>query len=138
MANKNLQRQQLEIRGATFSGPIPPPDLLREYNEIIPNGADRIVTMAENQSAHRITLERRVVFGDDVRAYLGLGTAFIVAVFGLYLSYRVIMAGHDLAGSALGAVDLASLVSVFIYGTRARRQERARKEQKNRALAQTR
>jgi len=136
MANKNLQRHQgsVEITEASFRGPIPPPAILREYNEVIPDGANRILTMAETQSAHRIGLERRVIVGDDVRAYLGLGTAFIIAMFGLYLSYRVIMAGHDVAGAALGAVELASLVSVFVYGSRTRRRELARREEKNQAL----
>ena len=41
-----------------FSGPIPPPDLLEKYNNIIPNGADRILAMAEQQQAHRQFMEK--------------------------------------------------------------------------------
>jgi hypothetical protein len=36
-----------------FSGPLPPTEMLQEYNRLIPNGAERIMTMAESQSAHR-------------------------------------------------------------------------------------
>lgn len=49
---------------ATFSGPLPPPSLLARYSEIIPNGAERIMAMAERQSEHREKLEARVVNGN--------------------------------------------------------------------------
>ena len=41
---------------SAFSGPLPPPTILNKYNEIIENGAERIMKMAENQSEHRIKL----------------------------------------------------------------------------------
>jgi uncharacterized membrane protein len=36
-----------------FEGPIPPPDMLHRYNQIIPNAAERILAMAENENRHR-------------------------------------------------------------------------------------
>lgn len=44
---------QLVKQQISFSGPIPHPDLLAQYDQIIPNGADRILLMAEAQSRHR-------------------------------------------------------------------------------------
>ena len=63
--NQTPQRDLLIQASASssFSGPIPPPALLQKYNEIIPNGAERILAMAEKQSAHREYLEKRVVDG---------------------------------------------------------------------------
>ena len=40
-----------------YAGPIPPPAMLKEFNEIIPDGANRILKMAEVQVAHRHSLE---------------------------------------------------------------------------------
>ncbi|HQH25465.1 MAG TPA: DUF2335 domain-containing protein [Bacteroidales bacterium] len=37
-----------------YSGPVPAPEALEKYNQVIPDGADRIMKMAENQSNHRI------------------------------------------------------------------------------------
>ncbi|ELR72618.1 hypothetical protein C900_00997 [Fulvivirga imtechensis AK7] len=37
------------IQEKTHSGPIPDPETLSHYNKIIPNGAERIMAMAENQ-----------------------------------------------------------------------------------------
>lgn len=44
-----------------FSGPIPHPRILKGYEEILPGSADRILTMAENQSKHRQAIEAEVV-----------------------------------------------------------------------------
>lgn len=52
----------LSIRKAsTFSGPLPPPEILGEYNEMLKDGAERIMKMAENQSKHRIELEKHTI-----------------------------------------------------------------------------
>ena len=32
----------------SYEGPVPPPGLLKEFDKVIPNGADRIMSMAEN------------------------------------------------------------------------------------------
>lgn len=65
---------------AYFSGPIPPPDTLARYNDIIPNGAERILAMAENQSAHREKLEDKVVSGNISSQKLGSTYAFIISM----------------------------------------------------------
>lgn len=45
------------VKSSGWSGPLPPPEALERFNAIIPNGADRIVSMAEREQAHRIDLE---------------------------------------------------------------------------------
>lgn len=49
------------VESMSYSGPIPHPMLLKEFNDVIPNGADRIMAMAEKQSEHRINIEDKVV-----------------------------------------------------------------------------
>lgn len=40
-------------RVEAFSGPLPPPEVLRGYNDVLPGAAERIFTMAEAQAEHR-------------------------------------------------------------------------------------
>lgn len=101
-----------------FSGPIPPPDILEQYNRVIENGANRIMTMAENQSAHRIKTESEIVTADGRNSLLGIVSGFtisigasIVAGFGFYL-------GYPKEAVIICTVDLAAIVGVFIYGTK--------------------
>lgn len=46
---------------SSFRGPLPPPSVLSEYNQVVDNGAERIMKMAENQSTHRIELEKLAI-----------------------------------------------------------------------------
>ena len=111
----------------SFSGPIPPPDLLERYNKVIPNGADRILAMAEQQQLHRQFMEKSVVEGDVRRSDRGLILGFIITVMfgagGIYL----VATGHDLNGLAVIFVPLAGLVGTFIYSQNSRRRERIEK-----------
>jgi len=38
---------------AHWSGPLPPPATLKQFDEVIPGGAERILRMAEAEQAHR-------------------------------------------------------------------------------------
>jgi len=46
-----------------FSGPVPSPEMLREYGNILENGAERVFRMAEAQAVHRREMERIVLLG---------------------------------------------------------------------------
>lgn len=127
---KLLARQQT----VAFSGPIPPPELLSKYGEIIPNGADRILKMAENQSTHRQCIEKWAVIGGTILSYFGVFCAGIIALATLYLGSQLIRGGHVVPGSIFAGSGLIGLVTAFIYGTRSRKDERSRRDQQNREL----
>ena len=40
-----------------FSGPLPPPEMLARYEEIVPGVAERIVVVVEEQHRHRMDIE---------------------------------------------------------------------------------
>lgn len=48
----------VESRDEFFSGPIPPPQTMAGYETALPGSADRILKMAEEQSAHRQEMEK--------------------------------------------------------------------------------
>jgi len=54
-------------------GPLPDPETLRAYDEIIPNGAERLMQLVERQSNHRQALESDRVAGDRARITAGSG-----------------------------------------------------------------
>jgi uncharacterized membrane protein len=126
--NKTLRQSTgLQIKTATFQGPIPPPDFLRKYNEFIPNGAERILAMAENQSQHRQNLEKTVIEGDNRRADRGQIFGFIIALIALLGGFGLIAAGKDGFGIASVLGSLATLTGVFVYGSISRKKEREKK-----------
>lgn len=51
--NQLQQRQAVMTTTAAWKGPIPPPVVLDQYNSIVPNAAERILTMAEEEARIR-------------------------------------------------------------------------------------
>lgn len=45
----------------SWSGPLPPPGALQQFDAIIPDGANRIMTMIEAEQRHRIDHETRTL-----------------------------------------------------------------------------
>ena len=107
-----------------FSGPLPPPELLGQYNAIIPNGAERIMEMAEKQHSHRISLESFVIAQDFKRANLGLILAFVIALVTLIGSFWLLWLGKTLYGLGLIIVELITLVGIFLHTENVRKEER--------------
>ena len=116
-----------EAHQESFSGPLPPPFMLAQYNEIIPNGAERLLAMVERQEEHRQRLERTVVNGDTKRSYIGLAAGFIVAVSFLGASVFLAMNGHEVAAVTIAGIDIGGVVAIFVVGTISRRGERTEK-----------
>lgn len=102
----------------SYEGPIPPPSLLKEFDSVIPNGADRIMTMAEKQLEHRIDLESKVVSANNRDSFLGVifaGSLGLIAVVGgIYL----ILKDKNIQGFVLMLGTIGTLVSVYIRSTK--------------------
>jgi uncharacterized membrane protein len=118
-------------QSVSFSGPLPHPALLAKYNEVIPNGAERIMAMAERQSAHREALEAQVVAGNLASQKRGSIFAFIICMVALLGGFALIATGRNAGGLAAIISSLAVLAGVFVYGKYEQRKER---EEKARAL----
>src|SRR4051812_46608438 len=51
----------VEMRAQSFSGPLPPPELLARYESMCPGSGDRIIRLAECEAEHRRSIEQAVV-----------------------------------------------------------------------------
>jgi uncharacterized membrane protein len=100
----------------THSGPLPPAEELMEYERVIPGGAERLLVMAENQSAHRIAIEKQVIAEQQRQSALGQRYGFILGLVGLSLGALISCLGHDWVGVTIAGATLTSLVSVFVLG----------------------
>ena len=106
------------VQRESYAGPIPHPSILRQFNEIIPNGADRIMSMSEKQTSHRIDMERNVITANNRDSFIGLIIAGILGVSGIFLGAWLFAIGNNFGGAALTGGTLFSLVSTFITGTK--------------------
>jgi uncharacterized membrane protein len=110
--NRQGESFQIAMRREMFSGPLPPPDILQKYNEVIPDAANRILLMAEKEQEHRFSLKDRSF------KYVGRGQtlALIIALSGLGCAGVLGYFGNQVAASVVGGVSLVTMVFGFLRG----------------------
>ena len=116
-----LRLIQGQIQIKSYSGPIPSPEQLAEFETILPGLADRLVSMAENQSAHRIETEKFVVRSQQRQSGVGQVLAFIIAVLAICGGIYLTVIGHPEVGIVLSGGTVVSLVGIFVLGKRQQR-----------------
>lgn len=117
----------LTQQSVSFSGPFPHPALLAKYYEVIPNGAERIMAMAERQSTHRENLETLVVAGNVKAQARGTMYAFIICVIALVAGFYLVHEGRNVAGFASIVGAMGGVLGTFIYSRNEQRKERIEK-----------
>lgn len=124
-----VQRGELRqvLRAAFISerhaGPLPDPRSLERYRDLIPNGAERIMAMAEREQRHRHDMEKR----EQALLERSEQHDFVITrrgqVFGLGVCLLVIgaamvfvLVGQPGLAALLVGLDLAALAAVFVAG----------------------
>lgn len=111
------EKQRIAIQMASFfSGPLPHPNTLKEYDQIVQNGAERIFAKFEAQTNHRIQLENFAVREQLGQSSRGQIFGFIISILGLGLSVVLAIFGHEILASTIGGSTLIGLVTVFVVG----------------------
>ena len=123
---RQVVRQEMTV---SYSGPLPHPGILEQYNRIVPNGAERIFAQFESQSAHRQKIESKVIASNTFCQVLGAASGLILGLLaiggGLYLVHE----GKGLEGFGAFFTALASLVGVYVYGKKSQSAERKGKRE---------
>lgn len=109
------QNTELLHQSQQWSGPLPPPGALQQFNEIIPHGADRIMAMVEREQIHRITYEEKRLSGEIEAAARGhwIGGAITVIAI-LTAAVSGYMGVHPVICVAIVGLPIATIIkSVF-------------------------
>ena len=119
---------QVVTHETEFQGPIPHPDILCKYERIVPGSADRLISMAEEESKHRHKLEseslsadisarnrqldiadqqcKAVFKSDALGQYLGLFVSVASIAGCVFLALR----GQPIVAAALVSLPLVGIV----------------------------
>jgi len=98
------------------SGPLPDPETLNQYNEIISDGANRIMIMAEKQQNHRIELEKKAVSSQLSQAKKGQIFGFVITLLIVGCGTHLALNGHEKTGIVLIGTTLVALAGIFVLG----------------------
>ena len=128
-APERIQLIQQVSNVTGFSGPIPPPVLLKEYNAIDPSFAERIMLMAEREQTHKINIDNanialqketaksrhKIITTQGNQILRGQIFGFVIAVLILVLAFVLIFYNYPLTGFSLIILDVAAIISAFMF-----------------------
>lgn len=98
-----------------WAGPLPPPAALAHFNEIIDNGAERIMKMVEQEQAHRIDHEKTVLIAtinDTKRGHWIGGVICVLSIAGAV--FTAYIGVHPAVSIALVGLPLATIIQSII------------------------
>ena len=97
---------------AGMSGPLPPPQMVRDYGHTIPDGANRIMVMAEKTQDALICDRREGRRAEQRGQYLAFICLLAVLATGIILA----VVGREILGTGLSGACLAAMVYTFVHG----------------------
>jgi uncharacterized membrane protein len=104
-----------------FSGPLPHPDALKQYDQLVPGAAKSIVDSFVKEGDHRRSCEKResIVMetwsdGDIRLQKRGQIFGFILGVIGIGGGLWAGINGAPATGSIIGGGSLAAIVTAFL------------------------
>lgn len=104
--------QQLEIH----QSPLPQPELIEQYERILPGSAERLMRLVEQEAEHRRALEKRQLASQVIETHLGQWMAFLIGIFTIGAGAYTSLHGADWPGALMGSGGVIGLVAVFIFG----------------------
>ena len=115
---KLMTRQEI----SQFSGPIPHPDIMRGYEEVLPGSADRILSLAEKEAEHRRALENKSMNADSRDSLMGIICATIISIGALIAGSVIVWnssdAGGAIAGTLFGVSGISGVIIAMIKRTK--------------------
>ncbi len=121
---KTGQQQQVTFQASqtpAMVGPLPAPDMMRQYAEMVPNFAERYLAMVEGEQKHRHgfevkMLEEAAFQSRDMATIAKRGQLLSAAMFAVGLGACMLLAhlGHDwVAGGVAAALGGTGIVALW-------------------------
>lgn len=104
----------VSMQQVTIAGPLPHPDLLRQYEQIHPGFTDRLLTAIEKQGEHRRSMDRPTLDANYRLARAGQIIAGIVCLAALGSGTFLVAIGNTPVGVAIMFGAIASVVVPFL------------------------
>jgi len=110
----SVHQSERVIQSESFSGPLPPPTLLKQYDEIVPGAAKIILEKFDKQTTHRIEIEKAVIRIGNIKEILGLLLGFIIAMTAILGGIYSALQGKPWFGTGVTLIGVAMIVGAFL------------------------
>ncbi len=112
---KAERRTLVTVHQSSWEGPLPPPQIIEEFDRIVPGAAKSIIQNWEAESAHRRTFERRSLTIEGFERIGGRILALAFALAALGVAAYLASIGAEWAGGLIGSGTIASVVASMVY-----------------------
>jgi len=119
----------IAVQAESYSGPLPSPKQLAEYDAVHPGAATVLIKAFVDQGQHRMELEQLVIRDGVKRANRGLIAGGVVSVVALAACVALAFFGAQAAAAVVGGSTVVSLALCFVTGNVLQRNERADRRQ---------
>jgi uncharacterized membrane protein len=100
---------------ASFQGPIPPPPMLRAYDDAVPGLAKQIADAAHLEQQHRHRWERRALWNDIFCQSGGMFLGWVLAVGCAVGAFLLAQQGNNWGAGILLSVTVGAVVRTIVH-----------------------
>jgi uncharacterized membrane protein len=116
-ATDKRHQPPITLQSRRWNGPLPPPAILDQFEQVIPGSAERILQMAEKEQAHRLAREEKESAADIRDSSRGQTLGGIVALSAILGAVaNSVLGGPWQASVALVGIPILGAVQAFIRG----------------------
>jgi uncharacterized membrane protein len=111
----NKPAADTQVVSQQWSGPLPPPAALAQFEQLIPNGAERIMAMVEQEQAHRLITDREELSASikDTRRGHFIGALIALAAIAASV-YTASIGAHWSVSVALVGLPIAAIINSIL------------------------
>jgi uncharacterized membrane protein len=109
-----LSQVTIQSIQSLFNGPMPPPEMIAAYRELVPDAPERFFRMAEKQAEHRQDLEKYELRSDTRLSFAALFTGAFLTVICIAAAVWVAILGITVVAVALVGAPLAAIIVTII------------------------
>lgn len=114
---------RIAFQTQSFQGPLPHPAILKQFDDVCPGAAEKIIKMAQDQAAHRQGIERlraeneqKFIEQANRRETQRIWLACALALGVLAVASLFVIFGQSVLGFAVVVGEIGGLMLAFIYG----------------------
>lgn len=118
-----LINEIVRIEQRSYSGPLPPPQVLAEYEKTLKGSADRILQMAEREQGARHSIDREIIANAAKQhkrgQYMGCALVIVLAAMAFTLGFL----GHDWLSGMVFTGAIVSVAGIFVLNREPKKQK---------------
>lgn len=118
--NKNTQKnnvdnsEKMRLVAAAYKGPLPPPVMLSQYDQVCPGAAKKIIEDFTENTEHIRAMEKKDLESSITVMKRGQVMAFVLSIFLMGLAALSLWLGNTTFAGIAGISFLALVVKAFI------------------------